>query len=250
MSTPSPISSASPSSLLRARTVDTLPQIDRPDAGLAAITEFTVGSPERLQALLDASAAAWANLPWPETLLSITWLASLDGQKALAYAQWRDDSEFESYGRIQKPALAQHFRTALPDLAPQPPVFYRRYRSGVRAGAPVPGCIVIVSVAFDGPDEARQRAWIDAVFGALEADPQPAAGGIGGHFHASVDGTRVLNYAEWVDEASHQAALDRAGTGTIGAGPKWQAVQAFPGVTGSQVTRYRFARRLVGAPVP
>jgi hypothetical protein len=252
MSTPSALAPtsnapASTTSGLRARTVDTLPQIDRPDAGLVAITEFTVGSPERLQALLDASAAAWTTLPWPETLLSITWLASLDGQKALAYVQWRDDSEFESYGRIQRPALAAHFTAAVPDLQPVPPVFYTRYRSGVRPDPPVPGCIVIVSIEFEGADAARQRAWIDTVFEAIEAEPVAIDGGISGHFHTSVDGTRALNYAEWTDEAAHQAALDRSGRGTIGAGAKWQAVRDFPGVKASGFTRYRFVRRLIGA---
>jgi hypothetical protein len=120
----------------------------------------------------------------------------------------------------------------------------------VRPDAPAPGCIVVVSVEFDAADAARQRAWIDTVFEAIEAEPTPIAGGIAGHFHVSADGTRVLNYAEWVDEASHQAALDRAGTGTIGGGPKWQAVSAFPGVKSSGFTRYGFVRRLVGERVP
>jgi hypothetical protein len=66
-------------------------------------------------------------------------------------------------------------------------------------------------------------------------------------FHASTDGRRVLNYAEWIDVASHQAALDGAGGRGIGSGPAWRAVQAFPGLTGGRVTRYRFERRLVPA---
>jgi len=63
----------------------------------------------------------------------------------------------------------------------------------------------------------------------------------------SLDGTRVLNYAEWVDEASHHAALERSGIGAIGSGPKWRAVQTFPGLKGSRVVRYRLDRRLVPA---
>ena len=66
-------------------------------------------------------------------------------------------------------------------------------------------------------------------------------------FHLSVDGTRVLNYAEWIDEASHRAALERSGIGAIGSGPKWRAVQSFPGLKASRVTRYRLDRRLVPA---
>ena len=230
-------------------TVHTHPDLARPDAGLVVVTEFEVGGADQQQALFAASRAAWDVLPWPETLLSIAWLASTDGQRALAYVQWRDDSEFESYGRTHRPRLAAHFKDAFPALVPAPPVFYRRYRSGTRPDASEPGCIVIVSVEFDGADAARQRAWIDAVFDAIESDAAPPAGGLGGHFHVSVDGTRVLNYAEWVDEASHRAALERSGIGAIGSGPKWRAVQTFPGLKGSRVTRYRLDRRLVPAPV-
>ena len=227
--------------------VRTQPDVARLDAGIVAVSEFHVGGFDQQQALLEASGAAWDSLPWPETLLSIAWLASFDGQDALAYVQWRDDSEFEAYGRTHRPFLAAHFKAALPELTPAPPVFYRRYRSGTRPDAPEPGCIVAVSVEFDGPDEARQRAWVDAVFDALASEPDPPAGGLGAHFHLSLDGTRVLNYAEWIDEASHIAALERSGIGAIGSGPKWRAVQTFPGLKASRVTRYRLDRRLVPA---
>jgi Antibiotic biosynthesis monooxygenase len=236
-----------PSSTSSAISVHTPPDLTRPDAGIVVVSEFEVGGADQQQALFAASRAAWDSLPWPETLLSIAWLASLDGQNALAYVQWRDDSEFEVYGRTHRPVLAARLKAAVPALSPAAPVFYRRYRSGTRPDAPEPGCIVAVSVEFDAPDEARQRAWVDAVFDALAAEPDPPAGGIGAHFHLSTDGTRVFNYAEWVDEASHRAALERSGIGAIGSGPKWRAVQTFPGLKASRVTRYRLDRRLVPA---
>lgn len=220
------------------------PVVDRPDAGIVAVTGFQTGSFERQQALLDASAAAWAGLDWPQTMLSLTWLTSLDGAKALAYVQWESDAEFPSFARTHRPVLTERLRAALPGVTPVPPTFYRRYRSGTRPDAPAPGCIVVVSVAFDGPDEARQRAWIDAVFDALAAEAELPAGGISGHFHVSTDGTRVLNYAEWVDAESHRAALERSGQGSIGSSPAWRRVHTFPGVTSSDVTRYRMARSL------
>jgi hypothetical protein len=220
------------------------PVIDRPDAGIVAVTEFPTGTAERQQALLDASAAAWTGLEWPRTMLSLTWLTSLDGAKAVAYVQWESDAEFAAYARTHRPVLTERLRAALPGVDLVPPTFYRRYRSGKRPDTPVPGCIVIVSVTFDGPDDARQRAWTDAVFEALAADPAPPPGGISGHFHISTDGTRVLNYAEWVDAESHRAALERSGQGSIGSGPAWRRVHAFPGVASSDVTRYRIARSI------
>lgn len=237
------MSSPSPSSL--ARSVHTPPDPARPDAGLVAVAEFDVGGADAQRRLIEASRAAWDSLPWPDTLLSIAWLGSTDGQRALAYVQWRDDTEFEAYGRTHRPVLASRLKDAVPGLEPGPPTFYRRYRSARRPDAAQPGCIVAITIDFDGPDEARARTWIDTVFEALDAEPSPPAGGIGGHFHISLDGTRVFNYAEWIDEASHVAALERSGTGAIGVGPKWREVQRFPGLKGSRVTRYRVDRCLV-----
>jgi hypothetical protein len=239
MSTPS---GTSPFAILT-----TPPDLERPDVGIVVVTELEVGGHAQQQALLEASRRAWDALPWPTTLAGITWLTSFDGTRALAYVQWTDDSEFALYGQTHRPALAAALRAAVPGLVAAPPTFYRRYRSVRKPEAPVAGAIVIVQIDFDGPDEARQRAWIDAVFEALAADASPPAGGLGAHFHLSTDGARVLNYAEWIDEASHQAALDRSGGRSVGSGEKWRTVQTFPGLTGSRVTRYRFERQLVPA---
>jgi hypothetical protein len=226
---------------------DARPRIDDPRAAIAVVTEFPLAGPDEQQALFEASAAAWRTLPWPDTLLSITWLASLDGQRALAYAQWAGDNGFEAFGRTHRPVLSEHFARAVPGLKAEPATFYRRYRSQAAPDAPAAGCIVGITVSFDGPDAARQAAWVDAVFEALAAEPSPPAGGLAAHFHLSTDGTRVFNWAEWVDEASHRAALERSGQGTIGVGPKWREVQAWPGLQAGRVTRYRFDRRLVAA---
>ena len=151
----------------------------RPDAGLVVVTEFEVGGAGQQQALFDASRAAWDTLPWPETLLSIAWLASTDGQRALAYVQWRDDSEFEAYGRTHRPILAAHFKAAAPHGS------RRRRRSSIAAIAagrgptpPIPAASSPCRSSSTGPDEARQRAWVDTVFEAIEAEttpPEPAA---------------------------------------------------------------------------
>ena len=80
-----------PSSTSTVVTVHTRPDLARPDAGIIAVSEFQVGGADQQQALFEASRADWDVLPWPETLLSIAWLASMDGQSApVAYVQWRD----------------------------------------------------------------------------------------------------------------------------------------------------------------
>jgi adenine deaminase len=75
------------------------------------------------------------------------------------------------------------------------------------------------------------------VFDVLAAETTLHPGGIAGHFHVSVDGTRVLNYAEWVDEASHVQAVGDAGS--IGRAPAWRRVQTMPGVVNLGFRRYR-----------
>jgi hypothetical protein len=207
---------------------NTLPDIDRPDVRIAVVRQFPVDSPAQQRDVADATLAAWHAAPWPDALISRTCYVSTDEQRVLTYEQWRDDQ---------------------PDLEDPAAIAYRLYRSGVRDDAPVPGCIVIVEVQTDTGDTAR--TWIDAVFDALAAEVTLHPGGISGHFHVSLDGTRVLNYAEWVDEASHIEAV--SGTGSLGRGPAWNRVHTMSGVVNLGVRRFRkpspsASRPLLGIP--
>lgn len=188
------------------------PDIDRVDVEVAVVCQRETSGPFAQHALAEATVAAWDAASWPDHLLSRTCYVSTDGQRVLTYEQWR----------VEPPAMGPH------DIA------FRLYRSGTRDKPPPVGCIVIVEVGTDGHDTAR--AWVDAVFAALESEPVLRAGGIAGHFHVSLDGTRVMNYAEWVDEASHVDAIGQAGS--IGRGPAWQRVHVHPGVSNLGVRRY------------
>ena len=205
---------ASGAALMASGLHGTLPDIDRPDVRLAVVRQFPVDGPEQQRAVAGATLAAWNAAPWPDALISRTCYLSTDEQRVLTYEQRSDDQ---------------------PDLEDPAAIAYRLYRSGVRDDAPVPGCIVIVEVQTDTGDTAR--TWIDAVFDALAAEVTLHPGGISGHFHISVDGTRVLNYAEWVDEASHIEAV--SGTGSVGRGPAWRRVHTMPGVTSLGFRRFR-----------
>ncbi|WP_328604544.1 antibiotic biosynthesis monooxygenase [Amycolatopsis sp. NBC_00345] len=149
---------------------------------------------------------------WPEGLLSFTGYTNENGW--FSYEQWTTEPE--------------------PDGSE-----YRLYRSGTRPDTPVPGCIVLVSVEFDGPDEARQKRWVDLVFEALGDEETPHPGGISAHFHLSDDGTRIANYAEWRSEADHIEAIESSGQGTVGKSPKFEAVKTFPGVVAGDFQRFR-----------
>jgi Antibiotic biosynthesis monooxygenase len=220
-----------------------LPDITRPDASTILVSEWKVGTEERQQALVEAFVSAWDGAPWSQGLLSVNLFVSTDGDTILNYAQWANDDAYHEFTRTQRRLLVEQIDQAVPGIVRGGPVNCRLYRSGVRRDAPVPGCVVIVSVEFDGPDELRQKRWVDTVFEALEAEPEPPPGGISAHFHLSIDGTRVLNYAEWIDEKAHREAIERS-QGGIGPGPKWQQVRSFPGLKSGGYKRYRLATSL------
>lgn len=205
---------------------NTLPDPTRTDADTVLIVE-TPASMDEVFGQLEQK-------PWPEGLLSFSTFAATDGETMLAYTQWAAGAAGHQF---------------LSELTGGEPVEYRLYRSQTRENPPPPGCIVVVKVEFDGPDEQRQRRWVDTVFEALEGETEPHPGGISGHFHVSTDGTRVLNYAEWTDEQAHRDALESSRQGTVGSSPGWQRVRDFPGVRGSGFRRYHPMRSL-SAPRP
>jgi hypothetical protein len=233
--------------LMKVAATDRLPDIARSEVSLVVVSQWTAGTPERQRAAGELSLAAWARVPWPKDLLSLSCLLSSDGEAVLSYAQWKSGEAAVEFRRTQGPTLARGIDDAVPGLQGTGPVPYRLYRSAVRDGAPVPGCIVVVSVTFEGPDEQRQREWVDAVFDALAAETDPHPGGIGAHFHLSTDGTRVLNYAEWTSKEAHREAIERSGQGAVGSGPGWRKVKSFPGMISGGFKRYRLLRRLVPA---
>ncbi|MBB5853082.1 antibiotic biosynthesis monooxygenase [Amycolatopsis umgeniensis] len=151
-----------------------------------------------------------------EGLVSFTAYEGIDHDGAFTYEQWTSEDAIEDLDGA--------------------PVFHL-YRGERGEGAP--GCLVIVSVEFEGPDEQRQRDWIDLVFAALASEPARPEGGISGYFHVSSDGTRVLNYAEWTGAEAHVAALAAPGANGIGTTGAWQKVQTYPGMSGGSVKRYR-----------
>jgi hypothetical protein len=206
------------------RITDDLPDPARTDAGVVLAAERAAGGADRLVATADAVIAAWRSEPWPDGLLSYALFLDTDGDLLLHYAQWTGG-------------------TLLPHLAHlSDHTEYRLYRGGRSSDDAVPGAIVAVRVDTD--DDVLARTWVDAVFEALDHDGDLPSGGLGGFFHISTDGRRVLNYAEWVSADAHKNALAATGRG-ISQGPLWDKVQTMPGVRPQSVTRYRLYKTLL-----
>lgn len=174
----------------------------------------------------DAARTAFeARTKGAEGLVSVTAYEGIGHDGAFTYEQWTSEDVIQ-------------------DLDGEP--VYSLYRGDTGEG--VPGALVVVSVEFEGPDEQRQRDWINLVFDALASEPARPEGGISGYFHVSADGERVLNYAEWTSAEAHIAALAAPGADGIGTTDAWKKVQTYPGLTaGGSVKRYRPVTSAVAA---
>ncbi|MEU2236312.1 antibiotic biosynthesis monooxygenase [Streptomyces vietnamensis] len=220
---------------------DARPDLHRPGVGAVLASTWRVATPERQRAAVEAIRKAWESREWPDLgLLSYSVYIGTDGDTLLHYSQWTAPEAYDDFVRTHRDDRNAEIDAAVPGIER---VELRRYapllRSAVldeeSAGA-LPGAIAVVEVDFDGPDAERQEAWVEAVFTAVadDAGKRAAHGGIGAHFHRSLDGTRVLNLAEWETEQAHiewqaeYAPLSEA----------WRRVHAYPGLVGSRVRRY------------
>jgi hypothetical protein len=237
---------------------DRLPVIARPDATVSTFSEWTTGSSERQHAALDAAIDAWTDRARPDGMLSYTCFLSTDGSTLRHHTQWTDDDARSRFWSAESPEAAParlaesqvaRVRTideVVPGIERDGLAVYDLYRSHLAAGpAPATGCVVIVTVDFEGPDRDRQARWVDEVVAALDAEPEPTPGLIAAHFHRSVDGTKVVNYAEWTSEQAHHDALDQGPDGLSQTErPEWRRVVEFSGVADTNVKRYREHRGL------
>lgn len=261
------------------RTTTNRPDPARDDCGLALFSKWRLPDPggtapgsDGRSAALDAIAAVWERDPWPSPgLLGYHLLTGEDGRTLLHHSQWTDDDAFETYGREHRQTRVDEIDAAAPGIERVGLGRYRHYRSGGTGdGARVPGCVVVVEIEFEtgpglgtatgtstgtgtakgfGSGEAPdpRRDWVDAVFEALEDDPNPPPGGLSAHFHLSTDGSRVLNYAEWESAQAHINALASPGRGVGGPTEQWKRVQRYPGLKHSSVSRYTPAFALLPA---
>ncbi|ANS64426.1 hypothetical protein SLINC_2202 [Streptomyces lincolnensis] len=229
------------------RRTENHPDLTRADAGARLFSTWRVGTPLRQRQTVEAIARTWERRPWPaDGLLGYHVYTGEDASSLLHYSQWRDEQAYEAFTKVHRQERNDEIDTAVPGIERLWLGRYRHYRSGTRDGdTRVPGCVVIVDIEFESPDPDRQRAWVDAVFEALESESHLHPGGMSAHFHLSTDGTRVLNYAEWESAQAHIEALAAPGAGIGSATEKWERVQTWPGLKHTTVSRYDHALGLV-----
>ncbi|MFS7876117.1 antibiotic biosynthesis monooxygenase [Streptomyces asiaticus] len=234
-----------------------LPDLTRPDVGAALFSTWSVGTPQRQRAAVDAIAAAWDSRPWPAPeLLAYNLYEGTDGDTLMHHSQWADEAAYHAFFRTQRQQRNDAIDAAVPDIKRLGLAYYRHYRSfqaqpaAAQGATTDPGLFVVVEIDFNDPDPQVRRSWVDLVIEALESEPDPGLLSADFHLiadgerHLSTDRARVLNYAHWTDVEAYEAAL--AADGPRGGGsPAWDRVLDFPGRVGASSRSYRFRRSFV-----
>lgn len=189
---------------------------------VVVISRWQVADRAAQRAFADTEAARQRRSPWPEGRRSTDYLLGTDGRLVLRYDRWRDE---QSYRRYAEALPGQLLDTVVCGFSGQPP---QRPADG-----PYAGCVALVTLFTDGPERQREATARIAAFGA-----QPDPGALGGHVLCSLDGTRVILYAEWTSEEAHREAV---------AGPAYGGERGIfdgnPGIRGLAMNRYQLYRR-------
>lgn len=213
--------------------------------GVTLFGRWRVGALHRQRATIDAIQAAWRARPWPSPeLLAYDVLPSTDGTTLLHRSQWTSADACRT--AAVDPSWKSEVDRAVPGIERLGVVGCRSYRS--RAGGadgPAPGCVVLVTRVFDGPDAERADGLVDALFDSTCATPAPV-GLLVARFYVGLAGTHVFNWAEWTDEAAHRSAITRQLPATVDAS-RWQRICDWPGLTGTTFDRFHPALRLTAS---
>ncbi|MBK1783151.1 SDR family oxidoreductase [Prauserella cavernicola] len=227
---------------------DPAPEIEHPDAGLALVSTWTLDTSRRQRAAADAAMAAWGDAPWPAGLLSHSVLLGTDGRTVLNYSQWTGPEAVEAFRDTDPPERIRAIDDAVPGIRRDGLGSYTRYRSVVPDAGLRTGVVVLVSFETDGQRAARSfvDTLLDEHHPATRPDSEPVGGMASNHFHVAVDGSSVVNYAEFRDEAAHQAVVESR----LRAEDAVPAlIEATPGLRGLGFQRFLPYRRLT-APRP
>ena len=168
-----------------------VPDVRRADVAAVFVGQVHVGDADAASSVLAELTRQWELAPPVAGVHSVGVYLDTTGETVLVYVQ---------------SGLSQSWSTVIGDVpaARELGVGEYRLRRSVVPTTGTPGSVVIATFDVDGP--VQQDAVIATLTATLEGRPA-APGMLSAHFHASVDGTRVLNYAEWTTDEAHEAFL-------------------------------------------
>lgn len=192
--------------------ITSIPDPRRRDARFVLVSTWRVDRPDRQEPAAQAALADWLHRPWPRGLLAHSVLLGTEGHTVLHYSQWTGEDAAEEFRRTGRSARNTDIDAVAGGIERVEATGYRLYRSAVPAEDVEPGVVVLVT--FDTASASVGEGFVDALL-SLSSGPAlggPPTGMRANHFHLAVNGSRVLNWAEFADEAAHQLVVeDRLG---------------------------------------
>ncbi|MDQ2837172.1 MAG: hypothetical protein M3Y42_20875 [Actinomycetota bacterium] len=209
------------------------PDLARVEAPAVYLAHWWVPDAATGRADLAQVLASWHEADRPAGVSALALYLSADEDTVLIYAQCRTRDTYRPFRDGLRCAQAR-----------REPVEYRLCRSMVldeHAGPP--GALVAASFDVDGPE--RQTTIVDSILARIRSAPAADQHGlISVNFHSSVDGTRVINLAEWTTDQAHVDFL--AGGSRHG---NLRTTNETPGVRPIGYTRYHLYGSIVDRPL-
>lgn len=184
-----------------------LPSVSRRDVGHALVSTWRIADDDSQHTAAAAALDAWRDGTWPPGLLSHTVLLGTDGHTLVHYAQWTDEHALDEFRRAGRGARDEAFEAQLPGAERLEVTGYRLYREAVPERPFEPGAVVLVSFRTDSTATGEQ--FVDELLRRhpVTTDEQDPEGMAGNHFHIAVDGSRMLNWAEFATVDAHERVV-------------------------------------------
>ena len=185
---------------------------------ITVIVIFSV-KPERQQELIDAISEFLETVKQQPGFVSANIHKSTDGVKVANYAQWQSQADYQNF--IDN-AEVQDKAAKLREFNPPDIHIYEVVISESKEGTPKikQGQYITHFAEFRMPSENQPRMIELAKENVVKAMELP--GLISANFHRSLDGTRVINYGQWLDRETIENLKKQPGFG--GKTEYWEGV--------------------------
>lgn len=179
-----------------------MPEVTRPDAGTALLSEWIVGTPERQRLAVEALLGEWRDLSArfrPSEFLRLSCFGSTDGEAVLSYSQWTSDAAHLEFARRHRDDMVGRIDAAIPGIQRPGLGRYRLRHSAIaRNGVPESnpdGAIAVVRAQSPNPRSLAE--WVKATEVRL-AEEVPV-GAYAAHLLVTTDDTRAMVYLPLAD---------------------------------------------------
>lgn len=195
-----------------------MPTIAKNNEVITVIVIFTV-EPERQQELIDTIIRFSDTVKQQPGFVSASLHKSLDGVKVANYAQWKSQSDYSAFVNNSE---VQAYAAKLSEFPRPDAHIYEVVISESKVGIPKisKGVFLTHFAEFRMKPENQQRMVDLTKEEVVIAMQQP--GLISANFHRSHDGTRVINYGQWRDQAAIEELQKQPGFGLES--PYWEGI--------------------------